>query len=92
MATQEISSGNGIKNISIPRRDAYIKIAKRIEVDCFLVDLFCALQILYQASFIFSPSLCLKLRTSFSGDRGVDKGLAITTKQAKEKAKGKEGE
>ena len=29
MATQEIPSGNGIKNISIPRSDAYIKIAKK---------------------------------------------------------------
>ena len=48
-----------------------------------------ALQILYQASFRFSPSLCLKLRTSFSGDKGVDKGLAITTKQKKEKVNGK---
>mgnify|MGYP005849785747 CR=1 FL=1 len=62
-----------------------------MEVDCFLVDLFCALQILYQASFRFYPSLCLKLRTSFSGDKGVDKGLAMTTEQ-KEKRTEKEGE
>ena len=29
MATQEIPSGNGVKNISVPRSDAYIKIEKK---------------------------------------------------------------
>ena len=29
MATQEIPSGNGIKDISVPRSSAYIKIAKK---------------------------------------------------------------
>ena len=90
MATQEISSGNGIKNISIPRSDAYIKLRRRTEVDGFLVDIFCAFQILDQASFRFSPSLCLKLRTSFSGDKGVDKGLAIMTKQVEKRRRKKE--
>ena len=33
-----------------------------------------------------------KLQHGERGDKGVDKGLAITTKQAKKRAKGKEGE
>ena len=79
MATQEVPSGNGIKDISVPRSSAYIKLRRRTEVDCFLVDLFSALQILYQASFRFSPSLCLKFRISFSGDNGEDMRLDMTT-------------
>ena len=67
------------------------KLRRRTEVDCFLVDLFWALQILYQASFRFSPSLCLKSRASFSGDNGEDRGLAITTKQAKKRRTEKRG-
>ena len=71
------------------------KLRRRTKVDCFLVDLFWALQILYQASFRFSPSLCLKFKTSLSGDNGEDKRLAMmTSKQtsirANKKANGKE--
>ena len=66
-----------------------------MEVDCFLVDLFWALQILYQASFRFSLSLCLKFRISFSGDKGVYKGLAMmahgTQKASEKEANGKRG-
>ena len=40
MATQEIPSGNGIKIASIARGNAYTKIAKKMEVESFLVDLF----------------------------------------------------
>ena len=54
-----------------------------MEVDCFIVDLFWALQILCQASFRFSPSLCLKLRTSWSGVLTIIGGLAIETSTQK---------
>ena len=53
-------------------------------MDCFLVDLFWALQILYEASFKFSPSLCLKLRTSRSGVLTTIEGLAMTTHETQE--------
>ena len=46
-------------------------------VDSLRVDLLWALQILYQASFKFSSSFCLKLRTSFSGVSFGVVGLAI---------------
>ena len=91
MATQEIPSRNGIKNISIPRSDAYIEIAKKNGSILLSGRSILSMQILYQASFRFSPSLCLKLRTSFSGDKGVDKGLAITTKQAEKRQTEKRG-
>ena len=68
MASQEIPSGDGVKNISIPRSDAYEKIAT-------------TLQILYQASFKFSPSLCLKLRTSLSGVLTMIGELAMRAKK-----------
>ena len=79
MATQKVPFGNSIKNITVPRSNAYIKIAKENGSRLLPSRSIWALQILYQASFRFSPSLCLKFRISFSGDNGEDKGLAITT-------------
>ena len=95
MATQEIPSGNGIKNISVPRSSAYIKIAERNGSRLLSGRSILSIANSYQASFKFSPSLCLKLRTSFSGVLITVKGLAMTAKQAiltQDKRQRKEGE
>ena len=84
MATQEIPSGK-------PRSSAYIKIAEKNGSRLLPGRSILSMQILYQASFKFSPSLCLKLRTSFSGDKGVNKGLAIMMTQAKKRRTEKRG-
>ena len=75
MATQEIPSGNGIKDISIPRINTYIKIAEKNGSRLLPGRSILSIAI----SFRFSPSLCLKFRTSFSGDNGEDMRLAMTT-------------
>ena len=87
MATQEVSSGNSIKDISVPGSYAYIKIAKetgsRLLPSRFILSI--------ANSFRFSPSLCLKFRISFSGDNGEDKGLAVmTSKQTNTQANKKQ--
>ena len=79
MATQEIPSGNGVKDISIPRISAYMKIAEKNGSRLLPGRSILSIANSTQASFRFSPSLCLKFRISFSGDNGEDKGLAITT-------------
>ena len=94
MATQEIPFGNGIKNISIPRGDAYIKIAKKnrsgLLISGSILSIANSIPSIFQ---IFSLPL-FKFRTSFSGDNGEDKELLMTTREqastrANRKAKGK---
>ena len=90
MATQEIPPGNGIKDISVPMSSAYIKIAEKNGS-----RLLPGRSILSTANFIpsifqISP-LCLKCRTSFSGDNGEDRGQAIPTKQANKRRTKKRG-
>ena len=94
MATQEIPSGNGIKDISVPRSRAYIKIAEKNRSRLLPGRSILSIANSIPSIFQIFPSLCLKFRTSFSGDNGEDKGLAITTSkrtntQANKKQAGK---
>ena len=96
MATQKVPFGNSIKNIMVPRSNAYIKIAKK-NISRLLPGGSILSIAIYKAYFRFSPSLCLKFRISLSGNNGEDKGLAITTSkrtnaQANKKTSGQKEE
>ena len=96
MATQEVPSVNSIKDISVPRSSAYIKIAKK-NISRLLPGGSILSIAIYQAYFRFSPSHCLKFRISLSGEKGEDRGLAITKStqtntQANKKQAGKKSQ
>ena len=89
MATKEVPLGNGIKDISVLRNSTYIKIAKNNRSRLLPGRSILSIANSIPSVFKFSPSLCLKFKTSFSGDNGEEIRLAMMTRQARKKANGK---